>query len=345
MDLVSRRGVLGGVAALAAPNGLLAQPPQPVLQPELTFFTLGDWGRHGEYEQRPVAQAMKTWAQDVRPSFVMTVGDNFYQAGLGWPFEQHWKTSWSEVYDQSLLDLTWVPALGNHDYWGDIGAQVRMQTEHPSWYTAKSSYHVFRPEVHLPEAARHGIRRPLSGKPLIDIFVIDTSVMHYPYFGATFGRAKRGQFTWLEERLSGSDAEWKLIFGHHAIFSGGDHGRSKVIGERLQQIIEEHDVQAYVCGHDHDLQHIQHGRDKAPHYILTGGGSKIDGRDVKPVDGAVFQRHAAGFTVFRIQGPTLYVDFVGHDGTCLHQAKVPKVVADASKVQTILRPSSCSAIG
>ena len=41
---------------------------------------LGDWGRHGLYNQSAVAAAMGRLAARQRPRFVVNVGDNFYES-------------------------------------------------------------------------------------------------------------------------------------------------------------------------------------------------------------------------------------------------------------------------
>ena len=43
---------------------------------------VGDWGRNGEYNQSRVAAAMALRAEALQPDFVLTVGDNFYEAGV-----------------------------------------------------------------------------------------------------------------------------------------------------------------------------------------------------------------------------------------------------------------------
>lgn len=53
------------------------------------------------------------------PSFVIALGDNFYNNGVTGYSDYMWEYVWKAVYHGSyrnLYDLTWYPVLGNHDY-------------------------------------------------------------------------------------------------------------------------------------------------------------------------------------------------------------------------------------
>ena len=51
----------------------------------LNFLSVGDWGRNGRENQDLVAAAMGAWAERVGAAFVVSVGDNFYDAGVASP--------------------------------------------------------------------------------------------------------------------------------------------------------------------------------------------------------------------------------------------------------------------
>lgn len=325
----TRRNLIASGAALGAGAGLApaaaGQETWPVVD-ELVFFTIGDWGRQGSKSQRDVARAMEIWRPVARPRFVMTVGDNFYPFGQeALPFWRHWESSFNCVYAQELRDLPWVPALGNHDYYGgSLDAQMRFADAH-GWRNSGHRYYVHQPKVWL------------SGGGSVELMVIDSSPLAEVYLGSVGGREV--QRKWVERTLKQSQADWKLVFGHHAVISGGKHGRSPRVANWLQAVLEDNGVQAYVCGHDHDLQHIQAGELKAPHYILTGAGSHCD-RKIVVVPGAKWQREfSPGFTIFRVRADEMRVDFLEARATIeayeagrtppVYTAVVPRVVAEA----------------
>jgi tartrate-resistant acid phosphatase type 5 len=70
------------------------------------------------------------------------------------------------------------------------------------------------------------------------------------------------QRIWLEKTLSDAPSyiKWKLVFGHHPLWTGG--GRMKApetaeLKQLLRPIFEKYKVNAYICGHEHSLQHIK----------------------------------------------------------------------------------------
>ena len=59
----------------------------------------------------------------------------------------------------------------------------------------------------------------------------------------------------------------------HAVWSVAEHGPTKELVERLKPMLEQYDVAAYYCGHDHNLQHIN---DTKVQYYVVGAGHLID---------------------------------------------------------------------
>jgi hypothetical protein len=68
--------------------------------------------------QAAVARAMSKWVtqSNVTPSFVVAVGDNFYDDGVSSSTAASWNTLWKYVYlsNYSNLRIPWYPVLGNH---------------------------------------------------------------------------------------------------------------------------------------------------------------------------------------------------------------------------------------
>ncbi|WP_230772782.1 metallophosphoesterase [Sphingomonas sp. Leaf4] len=158
------------------------------------------------------------------------------------------------------------------------------------------------------------------------MLAIDTSpfVERYRSNDGVIGSNTRSQDTavqlaWLDATLSGSRAKWKVVTGHHPIRSGGSgHGDQPEIIERVLPILKRHGVQAYIAGHDHDLQHIR--RDGID-MIQCGGG--MEARPVAAVEGTRFCRAAAGFGMVQVAGDLLSFDLRDERGASLYNASVP----------------------
>lgn len=79
----------------------------------------------------------------------------------------------------------------------------------------------------------------------------------------------------LRELLQHSDARWKIVVGHHGIYSQGDDGDFDDLKRTFLSMLKENGVHVYLNGHDHTLQHIKF--DAHPtHFITTGSGAKVD---------------------------------------------------------------------
>lgn len=63
------------------------------------------------------------------------------------------------------------------------------------------------------------------------------------------------------------------VAGHYPVFSGGEHGNTPELQDQVLPLLERYKVDAYLCGHDHTLQHLENG---GVHYLVSGSGA-LDG--------------------------------------------------------------------
>ena len=293
-------------AALAAATGARAQTALP------SFVALGDWGRAGDRHQLDVAASMARAAAEIGSRFVISVGDNFYPAGVQSVDDPQWQASFEQVYAAPSLQTPWYVALGNHDYRGRPGAQTAYARTNGRWKMPNRHYVVSGVDLGLPD---------------LDLFVLDTT----PIAGDSdeaFVRLARGrismpnpehQVEWLQAALKRSRADWKVVVGHHPIHSGGHHGGSPALAEQVEPLLLAHGVQAYLCGHDHVQQHIQVG---GAHHICTGAGSSAG--EVEDVPGTLFRSGEPGFAMFTLGSDTLVVEFRDMAGRSLYRGAIPK---------------------
>jgi tartrate-resistant acid phosphatase type 5 len=57
------------------------------------------------------------------------------------------------------------------------------------------------------------------------------------------------------------------------VWSVAEHGPTDTLVRKLKPLLEKYNVTAYMCGHDHNLQHIT---DSGVQYYVTGAGHLID---------------------------------------------------------------------
>lgn len=308
--LPGRRTVLQGLAAGAA---WPAQAAAGVGDAPISFVAIGDWGRDGERSQRAVAQAMGRAAQDIGSRFVLSAGDNFYPAGVQSVTDPHWRRSFEDVYTSPALQTPWYAALGNHDYRGLAQAQVDYTRLSHRWRMPSRYFKV---------------PGQVLGSRLLDLFVIDTSPLVDEFnLGELFQQVSRGhlaphdnarQLAWLDSALRSSRAPWKIVMGHHPIYSGG-HGDSHELIAQVAPLLEAHGVQAYINGHDHDLQHIRRGR---VDYICAGAGA--DAGQVTRIGGTRYCISRPGFAMFRLDRDRLRLDFRDLGDRALYTATIER---------------------
>ena len=90
------------------------------------------------------------------------------------------------------------------------------------------------------------------------------------------------QLEWIKQTLTASaddpDIKWRVVYGHHPIYTSGVHLNERRIGElrlKLLPVLKAAHVDVYICGHDHDLEHLR--SDGMEFLICGGGGAKLRG--------------------------------------------------------------------
>lgn len=283
----TRRELLKAVPALLGASALPAFGQTG--ETPLNFLVIGDWGRRGNSDQVRVATKMAAKIALRKPSFIATTGDNFYNLGVSSVDDSHWERSFRNVYSGPEYEgIPWHPVLGNHDYGGNVQAQLDYVDDDPShrWQMDAGNPRGRRKSYYSKQIVSEGGGRA-------DLFFIDTVMWAgreaFPFniLGSRISaREQRDQADWLNQQLSASTAPFKFVFGHHGIHSIGPHGGEMQMAE-LDNILRYHGVTAYVHGHDHCLFHIRNG-DMS--HICSGGGSavKADYHGGHPEPGCVY---------------------------------------------------------
>lgn len=285
---------------------------------KLTFLVVGDWGRDGMCCQHDVALEMALTAEKMHPSFVVSVGDNFYNTGLlAWNDAQV-DRSWRDVYIRpfkSMQQLQWKVILGNHDHQGNIKAQLVLSEKENLWHMPAKYFFETIEEEDVFMAFIDTTVLYYTQKQLLEYFRGDSVTMYY----------RDNQIAALKKKLSESKAKWKLVFGHHPLFSSGENAAIEQrnlnqIRTILQHIFRENNVAAYFSGHEHALEHSQ---SEGINYFISGGGSKT-GLVMLNIEESVFAIHRQGYMAvsLRKNPEELHVQVVDMEGSVLHTASV-----------------------
>jgi tartrate-resistant acid phosphatase type 5 len=283
------------VTVVLCTGGAIAVPPPP----EVNLLTMGDWGTNGE-SQRAVALAMTNYVSAANKPFdgMLLVGDNFYMNLPGGIHDRMWQSAFENMYDRRLLDFPFYAVLGNHDYLnGKDAIELEYAKANPDsrWKLPARWYRVDIPADH----------------PLVTALMLDSD-------RDVLGKDRwEQQKLWLENELSKPRGTWTLCCAHHPLFSNGGHGDNGVLQKEWGTLFQKYNVDFYICGHDHDLQHLQ-----IPNwftsFILVGGG----GADLKLMlhdSRGPMSRLTHGFGCLSLTPQIATIRFITVDGKILHQ--------------------------
>lgn len=295
----------------------------------LNFLVVGDWGRKGLYNQSRVATQMGRIGEELGIDFVISTGDNFYDNGLTGIGDPSFEESFSGIYTAKSLQTPWYSVLGNHDYRGDVLAQLSpsLRSRDPRWNCERSFILKYDICPHGLESGEH---------TSADFFFLDTNPFVDQYWEpgnhtydwrGVIPRQKylKQQLQNLLVALEASTATWKIVIGHHPIRSVGSHGDTDELIQQLLPIIEAYGVDLYVNGHDHCLEHIS-GINSPLQFLTSGGGSKAwkGMKEGANMEGLQFFHNGQGFMSFKVQGKRLHVTFYDVEGNIVHELELPK---------------------
>lgn len=271
------------------PTPAFTIPAKIAGQGYIYFAGMGDQGT-GEPDQRKVAELMNAKAQKDSLLFVLLLGDNFYGDGVSSVNDPQWRTKFEDMYNLPHLNVPFYASLGNHDHHNGNGRfQVEYAPRSKKW-KMPTAYYTFTQKI---DAQHHA-----------QFFALDTETI------SSTKTPDTAQLEWLERELKNSQATWKIVFGHHPVFSYGDHGNTPAMITHVRPLLEQYNVDAYVCGHDHDRQLL------APvngvYYIISGTGAKS--RSTAYGTHSIFAATNLGFAWFRLSAKEFHVQFIDGSG-------------------------------
>lgn len=320
----SRRRLLRTVFCSSAALGLNLRPGDasaadtpPVVAPDdQHWFALGDFGS-GDPSQFAVAGGMKAYVEKLvaKPQGLLLLGDNFYKKMEGGLKSPRWKTGFEDMYPKSVFDCPCPAVLGNHDYHDNAGGeqvQIAYSKQGGTRYTLPEKWH------------RLDMGSGRGGKPLVTFLFIDTNFRAVSGGKLKDGRVKNSlleheeneQSYWLKQELQKPRAPWTIVVGHHPLYSNGSHGDSKVLQTAFASLFQEHGVHLYMCGHDHDLQHLELHGQKTSHILSGGGGARV--RPLKKADRGPFSNAIYGFSHLQVNEQRFIFRHIDANGKLLH---------------------------
>lgn len=276
------------------------------------FFAISDFGRKCEAIEK-LAAAMEQFVIDYNfaVDFILGLGDIFYPRGpptADHPmFEEVWRAQFIDPHP--ALRVPWRMHFGNHDYFLNPHALIDYHSHSNNrdqlWFLPNYTYRVTERRKHSgiqPDESSANTAEAAETY-LVDFFSMDTNGcdQEIQYIDEDSIPSLHCQIAQLKEKLHLSKARWKIVCGHHPMYTNGvAHSRAAkrlrecteyeyckygwrnqiqmLPGFGLEDILCTENVDAYFAGHEHVFQsHYALG----VHHFCCGA----TGADVRPGTG------------------------------------------------------------
>lgn len=311
-----------GFSAIAATGGL-ARALAPAPNPKAShIFMIGDWGWTDETGQRPVADAMAAYTKlnALKPEALFLLGDSWYGALSGGADSPRWQAQFEQMYPASLFPGPAYSIMGNHDYQSipievnKVQAELEYAKRGKSRWTQPALWYTFD---HIPSGAKD---------PLLHIIALDSNAPGSRVVDAldpvnfTLTAAQwQQQLQWLDAELAKpTRAPFRIVMGHHPIFSNGRHGDTSVLVRDWEPRLRAHGVQAYLAGHDHDLQHLEFAGHPTSFVCSGAGGADLYEIRIPESQRGPFAHRIYGFTHLEATEEKLIFRHIDAQGNVLH---------------------------
>ena len=223
----------------------------------------------------PTARAMDAWCTNkARCQFGVMLGDNIYPDGAtlgadGRDDGKRFQDMFVEPYGKfgwGNPDFRLYTVLGNHDWHTSRAgamAQVKFhETTRPFYMDGISYSAVPRGTGDAVEVFALDTHVLLAGKKVLDgklgpdgSEVATTAIDTSEPWAAPATAAERAMVADLEARLKASRARWKIVIGHHPLWSssGGKFQQSRSLRAAILPVLCRY-ADMYFAGHEHTLE-------------------------------------------------------------------------------------------
>ena len=234
-----------------------------------SLYILGDIG----YYSNPLNSIINQFKYDAMldNSKIILLGDNFYPDGIQTKYDNQWKK-----FDLAFKDIPYqniYTVMGNHDYHGNPLLQIQSK------YFSNN-------ELYYKESFKN-----------IDLYFLDTILLYKGHcyikeekineiFNKPHQELKNEQLIWFENNLKISQSQNKriVVFGHYPVLSNGYYTNElKPMYKSLMPLFEKYKVDAYISGHEHNIQYInkQINEDYSFNQFIVGSSSEYRTNEFK----------------------------------------------------------------
>jgi tartrate-resistant acid phosphatase type 5 len=219
-----------------------------------SLLIVGDWGGmdfkpYYSPGQLATASGMDSIGSKLKASAVISLGDNFYGSGIYTDEYAHrFEDTWNAVYTGDSLQVPWYMIGGNHDHYGNITAEIEYSSHSDRW-TFPNIYH--SKSFASPDGATMDIifidTIDLAGNTVTDN---EEDPRYYDPLPFKSRSDAAEQWSWIEDQLQASTADYLMVAGHYPVYSVCEHGNTQNLLDNLRPMLIQYGAH-YMAGHDH----------------------------------------------------------------------------------------------
>lgn len=274
----------------------------------IVIANYGDAGQGDETQQR-VAELMHAVCALEGCHFAMANGDNIYNHGVSSADDPKFFTHFEGIY-RAFGRFDFWSVLGNHDWRSDAQEEVNHTLRSERW--------------RMP----HGWFSIPALPSWLTIYGLETTLIHRADELDPAAKARLAtQEADARAALCGSEAKWKVVFGHHFTYTSSkrrihdDYSRMRAF---VHPLMQDCGVQIMSAGHDHHLELLEIDEKAGVHppylQIISGAGGRHlrdvligDQVPARPGITQLFAQSRFGFTLLVFTPEALTVEFYSLD--------------------------------
>ena len=138
------------------------------------------------------------------------------------------------------------------------------------------------------------------------------------------------QLNWLRKELTSSDAQWKICYFHHPLYSHARaHGSDTDLRKVLQPLFEQTGVRVVLAGHEHVYERLK--PQNGIFYFVLGNSGELRVHNLRPSSDTVkgFDTDQS-FALFEIAGDQLHFQVISRTGATVDSGTLTSVRATSA---------------
>lgn len=282
------------------------QSPEPLPNASnYNFFIISDMGETLYDGNDSVAAILNKLAPVVQPRFIISSGDFFHNDGVKSVEDSLWPLMSAKIFASPFMKVDVFPIDGNHEYIGNPQASVDYSAINQHWKM---------------EARNYTFVKKIDSTTSVRFVMIDTSpfVKRYktdPKYHSVNLQDPLKTVAWLDSVLRTSHEEWKVVVGHHPIYTSDfGQGSTYELIKYVDPLLKKYKVDLYFSGHIHKFEHVQR---KGMDYLTTTNGGSVP-RIATPWFYTRFVKKTLGFTACSVSHDIFSIYFVDKRGNVVY---------------------------